>query len=213
MSIFHGVGGDVPRGSFIISFTGSSGAPFQILEKGKYLVLNEAFIKWGGFAPCPVQGTEAAGPSARPTLDLLIERAAKTERRSPARKDGASPVKEERRKSFNYEFDEPVHSTGTQTPVPSQAEKGSPEEKSQSLLTMQREGKRLSKKQKALLQAAAISRTPLPDFGENALDKAKEKEERESDGGEAAQGTRSEIDEENKRIHSGVWNLVRAKWF
>jgi len=76
----------------------------------------------------------------------------------------------------------------------------------QSLLILQREGKPLSRKQKALLQAAAISRTPLPNPEEKALAEAKEKEERE------AEGAGMETDEQKKQFQNRVWNLVRAKW-
>ena len=81
------------------------------------------------------------------------------------------------------------------------------------MLTMRREGKRLSKKQKALLQAAAISRTPLPKFEEKPLVVAKEHEERDSNDAEVVQEPIAETEEEKKRIHSRVWDLVRSKWF
>lgn len=198
--------------SFATPSSDLSAPPPQTLERRRYLQLAEAFVKWGGFASSSIRGDEAAGPGARPTLDLLIERApklVKTKWPSGLKEDEAPPVEEEPHKSFNYEFDEPVHSTDIQTPLSSQADKASPE-KSQSLLIMQREGKRLSKKQKALLQAATISRTPFPNFEEKEVEK---KAERESDGDEAAQGPRAEIDEERKQIHNRLWNLVRSKWF
>lgn len=170
-------------------------------------------MNWGGFASSPVQGAEAPVPSARPTFDLLIERAppnTKTKRRPV---DKAPQVEEEPHKRFNHEFDEPVRSTETVAPVNPQMDKAS-SAKPPSLLTMRREGKRLSKKQQALLQAAAISRTPLPKFEERPLSAASlEKEEGGSGDVKAAQVLGAETDEERKQIHSRVWDLVRSKWF
>lgn len=74
---------------------------------------------------------------------------------------------------------------------------------------MQREGKHLSKKQRALLQAAAISRTPLPNLEEKALAGAKEKEEQEAKEAEVTTKT----DEEKRHFQNMVWNLVKRKWF
>ena len=199
--------------------TPSTAAPilpqFQSMDQQKYFLLTDAFLRWGGFASSSVRGAEGADRIARPTFDLLVERAPNFSRpREPsaARKGGAPPVEERTHKPFNYEFDEPVHCTGIQTPVPSQADKVS-SKKSPSLLAMKREGKRLSKKQQALLQAAAISRTPLPKSEERPTTEAGEHGGRGSNGDGATQGSMAEMDEERKRIHNRVWDLVRAKWF
>lgn len=65
----------------------------------------------------------------------------------------------------------------------------------------------MSKKQKALLQAAAISRTPLPNTEEKTLAEAKEKDAKvESE-------PRMETDEEKKQFQNKVWDLVKGKWF
>lgn len=189
---------------------------FQIKDRHKHLQLTNAFVKWGGFASSPTLEPEAAGASSRPTLDLLIQRAPsflKTAWGSGVEKGDAQSVEEEPHKPFNDDFDEPTHSTDIlQAPSPSQADKA-PSRKSQSLLGMQREGKQLSKKQKALLQAAAISRTPLSSYEEKVFTEGEEKEERESNDSEAGQGPGTEMDEERKRIHNKVWELVRTKWF
>lgn len=198
----------IPESSFTTPSTAPFRPSFQNIGTRKYPMLTQAFVKWGGFASSPAQGPEAAGTSTRPTFDRIIERAppaAKPEQPPAAEDNEAPPVEEEPHKPFNYEFDEPVRSMDTKTPVLPKADKtsvGTP----QSLLTMRREGERLSRKQKALLQAAAISRTPLLNF------EAKEKEERETND-EAAQRHKAEMDEEKKRIHSKVWDLVRSKWF
>jgi len=63
----------------------------------------------------------------------------------------------------------------------------------------------------ALLQAAAISRTPLPNLKDKALTEAKEKGEQEAK--EAVSEPRMETDEEKKQFQSSVWNLVKSKWF
>ena len=164
-------------------------------------------MKWGGFASTPSQA--ATGPSTTPTFDSLIKRAsrfAKTDRPTTISEDKAPPPPEEPHKPFNHEFDEPARFVETQTSASPQANKASPV-KHQSLLTMQREGKRLSKKQKALLQAAAISRTPLPNTEEKTLAEAKEKDAKvESE-------PRMETDEEKKQFQNKVWDLVKGKWF
>jgi hypothetical protein len=186
---------------------------FVQLQPQRYTRLTDAFVKWGGFASTSSQDT--TGPSTRPTLDDLVKRGSrflKTE--PPAASVGGEtpsppPPPEEPHKPFNHEFDEPARSTETQTSTSSRAAKG-PSAQPQSLLTMQREGKRLTKKQKALLQAAAISRTPLPNPKEKVLTEAKKEEEHET---EAASEPRMETDEEKKQFQSRVWNLVRGKWF
>lgn len=71
----------------------------------------------------------------------------------------------------------------------------------------------MSRKQKALLQAAAISRVPVPNPRQRTLVDAKEKEQWEAMDAEAASEQRMETDEEKKRFQDKVWNLVRAKWF
>ena len=189
------------------------------LSPDKYFLLTKAFVEWGGFAPSPSQAT--TGPSATPTFDRLIKRGSKvvktnrpatTTTTAAAEDEPHPPPVEAPYKPFNYEFDEPVHSTKTQTSVSSQAEKASSAQP-KSLLTMQREGKRLSKKQKALLQAAAISRTPLPNPEEKALAEAKEKQEREAKGIEADSEPKMETDEEKKQFQDKVWSLVKGKWF
>ena len=172
-------------------------------------------MKWGGFSSSPSQAT--TNPSTKPTFDELLKRgswAVKTDRSrtttttaSATTDDVPPPPAEEPHTPFNYDFDEPVRSTETQTSVT--VKKTTPAQP-QSLLTLQREGKRLSRKQKALLQAAAISRTPLPSSEEKALAEAKEKEEQEA---EATAESRMETDEEKKQFQNRVWNLVRAKWF
>ena len=179
------------------------------LEQRKYFLLSKAFANWGGFASPPSQAT--TDPSTTPTFDILIEQGSRfvgTNRPATAAEDEAPPPPpEEPHKPFNHEFDEPARSTTeTQTPVPSQTDKASSAQP-QSLLTMQREGKRLSKKQKALLQAAAISRTPLPNIEEKTLTETKEK------GAEADPESKMETDEEKKQFQDKVWNLVRGKWF
>ena len=138
-------------------------------------------------------------------FDLLLERAPRSTKIERPPIQEAPRVEEEPRKRFNYEFDEPVHPTEAVAPVPPRTDEVPPAG-SRSLLTMRREGKRLSNKQKALLQAAAISRTPLPKIEERPLSETKEKEEGQSNHG-------TEIDEEKKKIHSRVWELVRSKWF
>ena len=144
-------------------------------------------------------------------MDHLLERGSRVVKTGPsvtsAEDETPSPPPEEPHKPFNHEFDEPDCSTETQTSASSQADKGSSVQP-QSLLTMQREGKRLSRKQKALLQAATISRTPLPNLEEKAL--AEPKEEHEA---KAASEPRMETDEEKKQFQNRVWNLVRGKWF
>jgi len=167
-------------------------------------------VKWGGFASS--SSREIAGSSTTPTLDSIVERGSRlieTEHPVTAVEDEKPPPPEEPYKPFNHEFDEPVRSTETQSSTFSQANRASIAQP-QSLLTMQREGKRLSRKQKALLQAATISRTPLPKLGEGALAEAKETEEQ---GAEASSESRMETDEEKKRFQNRVWDLVRTKWF
>ena len=188
-----------------------------MLDPRKYYLLTEAFVKWGGFASSPSQA--ATGSSTTPTFDDLIERGSKVVRiNRPAptitveKDELPPPPPEEPYKPFNHDFDEPTRSTETQTSASASTEKAPPT-KSKSLLTMQREGKRLSKKQKALLQAAAISRTPLPNLGEKALAGGKEKKEREAKETEAASESGMETDEEKKQFQSKVWDLVRTKWF
>ena len=179
----------------------------------KFFLLTEAFAEWGGFGPSPSQA--ATDPSATPTFDSLIKRgsqAVRTDRpttttTTTTMEDEAPPPQaEEPHKPFNHDFDEPVHSTETQAPVSSLA--GDPPTQPQSLLTMQREGKRLSRKQKALLQAAAISRTPLSDHGEKASAETKEEQEE----AEGASEPRMDTDEEKKQFQNRVWNLVKSKW-
>ncbi|KAF9650981.1 hypothetical protein BDM02DRAFT_3184918 [Thelephora ganbajun] len=187
----------------------------QPINQRKYFRLTEAFVKWGGFAPPPSQ--ESTGPSTTPTFDSLVEKGSrfvKTDRPAAATEDEAPPLPttEEPHKPFNYEFDEPVCSAETQASASSIVDKSSPA-RPQSLLIMQREGKRLSRKQKALLQAAAISRTPLPNLEEKALAEAKEKEEQAAKEAEAPSEPRMETDEEKKQLQNRVWNLVRGKWF
>lgn len=169
-------------------------------------------MKWGGFASS--SSREITG-STTPTLDGIVERGSQfIEIESPvtAVEDENPPPPEEPHKPFNHEFDEPVRSKETKSSASSRADKGS-SVKPQSLLTMQREGKYLSKKQKALLQAAAISRKPLPKVEETTLAKAKEKEEQEAKEVEAASESGMETDEEKKRFQNRVWDLVRTKWF
>jgi hypothetical protein len=115
---------------------------------------------------------------------------------------------EEPHQPFNYEFDEPASSAEVQTTASSQAN-SDVSAKPQSLLTLQREGKPLSKKQKALLHAAAISRTPLPSLEAQTPPEA-EKERREATESEATPGS---TEEEKKEIQNRVWNLVKGKWF
>jgi hypothetical protein len=171
-------------------------------------------VKWGGFASSHSQAT--TGPSTTPTFDSLIERGsqfARTDRPTAVAKDDVPPpLAEEPHKPFNGDFDEPARSTETQTSVSSKADKASSSQP-QSLLTMQREGKRLSKKQRALLQAAAISRTPLPNLEERALTEANEKEDRVTKEAEATSKSGMETDEEKKQFQDRVWSLVRGKWF
>ena len=163
-------------------------------------------MKWGGFASSSSQ--ETTGPSTRPIFDGLFERGSLVVKtKLPATSaEGKTPPPppEEPHKPFNYKFDEPVQSTETQTSASSQAGKAS-SAKPQSLLTIKREGKHLSRKQKALLQAAAISRTPLPNH--------EKKEEQTTKEAEAASEPRMETDEEKKQFQNRVWNLVRGKWF
>lgn len=183
----------------------------QRIGPSKPHLLTQAFVKWGGFAPSLPQGPGTTGPSVRPTFDNLVKRA--TQSNKPEQKtvitgdEIPSPV-EEPHKPFNYEFDEPAPSAEVWTPASSQANTDS-SAKPQSLLTMQREGKQLSKKQKALLQAAAISRTPLPSFEAKTLSEA-EKDGREATKSEA---TPESTDEEKKEIQNRVWDLVKGKWF
>jgi len=162
-------------------------------------------MKWGGFASSSSQ--ETTGPSTRPIFDGIIEHGSLLIKNNPlatsAEDKAPPPPPEEPHKPFNHEFDEPVNSTGTQTSASSQAGKASA--KPQSLLTIKREGKHLSRKQKALLQAAAISRTPLPNL--------EEKEEQRAEKAEAASEPRMETDEEKKQFQSRVWDLVKGKWF
>ena len=186
-------------------YTGVPTKPLQTLDVKSYFFLTKAFMEWGGFASSPAQKSGDTGPSTRPTFDRLTERASqviKTESPPTLKEGKAPPAEQESHKPFNHEFDEPVHSTNTQMSAVENATE-TPSEKSQSLLAMQREGKRLSRKQRALLQAAAISRTPLP----KPEEKAKEKEEREAAEGGAAP------EEERKQIQSRVWNLIKNKWF
>jgi len=163
-------------------------------------------VKWGGFASSSSQ--ETTGPSTRPIFDGIVERGSlviKTKPLTTSAEDKTPPSPpEESHKPFNHEFDEPLSSTETQTPASSRAGKAS-SAKPQSLLTIKQEGKHLSRKQKALLQAAAISRTPLPNLGE--------KEEQKTEEAEATSEPRMETDEEKKQFQSKVWNLVRGKWF
>ena len=165
-------------------------------------------MNWGGFSSSPSQIT--TGPSTTPILDDILKRGAligrtdhpTTTTGSTTKDETPPPPAEEPHKPFNHDFDEPVRSTETQTsPI---SKKQSPVQP-QSLLAMQREGKRLSRKQKALLQAAAISRTPLPDPEEKAPTEAKETG--------VAPESRIETDEEKKQFQNRVWNLVRPKWF
>ena len=171
-------------------------------------------MKWGGFASSPSLTT--TGSSTRPTFDHLMERGSrfvKTDNPTTVEDESPPPAAEEPHKPFNYNFDEPANSTEAQASASSRVEKA-PSAQPKSLLTMQREGKRLSKKQKALLQAAAISRTPLPNLGEKALAGGKENEERpEAKEAEATSESRMETDEEKKQFQSKVWDLVRSKWF
>lgn len=182
---------------------------FKPIDPHKFFKLSEAFVKWGGFASPPAQESETTSRSVRPTFDYLVTRASPFIRgkKPSAALEGEALPAEEPRKSFNSEFDEPVHSIGTQTPV--SPETGKPSSvKSQSLLTMQREGKRLSRKQQALLQAAAISRTPLPNPEKKTLTETKE------EGGDdsAASTKKAEVDEERKQIQDRIWDLVKRKW-
>ncbi|KAF9782401.1 hypothetical protein BJ322DRAFT_218328 [Thelephora terrestris] len=186
-----------------------SNKPLQTLEQREYFKLTMAFMRWGGFASSPAEESGTAGPSARPTFDHLIARASqsiKIEKSSAPKEIKAPVVEEEPRKPFNYEFDEPVHFTDKRTSTMRSEDEVSPI-KFQSLSTMQPGGKRLSRKQKALLQAAAISRTPLPNLEEKTFAEAKEKEEREAAEGDTAP------EEERKQIQSRVWNLIKNKWF
>lgn len=188
----------------------------NLLHPEKYFLLTEAFVKWGGFSSSPSQAT--TGPSTTPILDYLLERGSRaigtdrpTTTTTSVREDETPPPPaEEPHKPFNYDFDEPVHPTETQTSATFEKPLSI---QPQSLLTLQREGKRLSKKQKALLQAAAISRTPLPKPEEKALAEAKEKEEREVGETEAATESRMDTDEEKKQFQNRVWNVIRGKWF
>jgi len=166
-------------------------------------------VKWGGFSSSPSQAT--TGPSTTPILDDILKRASLTVKiarptttttASTTEDETPPPPAEEPHKPFNHDFDEPVHPTETQT---SPTFKKPSSIQPQSLLILQREGKYLSRKQKALLQAAAISRTPLPNPEEKALAEAKETE--------AAPEPGMETDEEKKRFQNRVWDLVRAKWF
>lgn len=171
----------------------------------------EAFIKWGGFS----SSRETTGASITPTLDHLLESSSQSveaeSSATPTEEGTPPPPPEEPFKPFNHEFDEPVHYTEPETPAHSQAATTS--SKPQSLWTMQREGKPLSKKQKALLQAAAISRTPLPNLEEGVLAGAKEREEQEVKRSEAGSGPRMETDEEKKQFQNKIWDLVKGKWF
>ena len=187
---------------------------YNLLEPRKYFLLTEAFVKWGGFSSSPSQAT--TGPSTTPFFDHILKRGSQVVRTgrpiiaSATKDETPPPPAEEPHKPFNHDFDEPVRSTETQTSAT--FEKPSSIQP-QSLLTLQREGKRLSRKQKALLQAAAISRNPLPNAEEKALAEAKEKEEREAKEAEVTSESRMETDEEKKQFQNRVWNLVRAKWF
>ena len=176
---------------------------FQVLDMQKLRYLTRVFAKWGGFGPAPSQ--ETTGPSTTPTLDHFVARGSRLIKTEPltsvAKDETPPPPPEEPHKPFNFEFDEPVHSTETQTSASPQAGKG-PSTKPQSLLTMQREGKSLSKKQKTLLQAAAISRTPLAAATQKEAQKAK-----------AASEPRMEAIEEKKQIRDGVWKMLRSSWF
>lgn len=180
---------------------------FQVLDMQKLHYLFKVFAKWGGFGPAPSQGT--TGPSTTPTLDNFVTRGSqfiKAERPTPvAENKTPPPPPEEPHKPFNFEFDEPVHSTETQTSASPQAGKV-PSTQPQSLLTMQREGKSLSKKQKTLLQAAAISRTPLPNREEQTLAAATQK-------AKATSERKMETVEEKKQIRDGVWKMLRSSWF
>jgi len=181
----------------------------NLIPTKRFFLLTEAFVKWGGFSSSPSQAT--TDPSAKPMLDDILKRGSligrtdhptTTTTASTTKDETPPPPTEEPHKPFNHDFDEPVRSTETQTsPTLNKPSSLQP----QSLLTMQREGKRLSRKQKALLQAAAISRTPLPNPEEKAAAEAKETE--------AAPESRMETDEEKQQFQNKVWNLVRAKWF
>ena len=164
-------------------------------------------MKWGGFASLP-SDTEATDRTITPTFDDLIARGSqyvKTGRPTTTEGEASHPPAEGPHKSFNYEFDEPTRSARVQLSVSSRADKTSSAQP-QSLLTMQREGKYLSRKQKALLQAAAISRGPSPNRAG-----AKEKEEQEPK--EDASEPGMETDEEKKQFRNKVWSLVGGKWF
>jgi len=164
-------------------------------------------VKWGGFASLP-SDTEATDRTITPTFDDLIARGSqyvKTGRPTTTEGEASHPPAEGPHKSFNYEFDEPTRSARVQLSVSSRADKTSSAQP-QSLLTMQREGKYLSRKQKALLQAAAISRGPSPNRAG-----AKEKEEQEPK--EDASEPGMETDEEKKQFRNKVWSLVGGKWF
>jgi len=168
-------------------------------------------VEWGGFGPSPSQAT--TGPSTTPTFDNIIKRGSWTVRTSrpiaTVEDETPPPPAEEPHKPFNYDFDEPVRSMKIRSPVPSQEGKASSAQP-QSLLTMQREGKRLSKKQKTLLQAAAMSRTPLPNLEENIS--AGGKEEREVKGDAKVASEPGMETDEKKQFQNKVWNLVRGKW-
>jgi len=175
----------------------------------KHFILTKAFVKWGGFSSSSNEGS--AGLSTTPMLDHVLERGShlvKTDNpaTTAAGDQVLSPPPGEPHKPFNHNFDEPIRPAETQIFATSHAEKVSSAQP-QSLLTMQREGKLLSRKQKALLQAAAISRTPLPKAPAEA------NEEQDSMEAEAASEPRIETGEERKQFQDKVWNLVKGKWF
>jgi len=179
----------------------------QLLNPRKSFILTKAFMKWGGFASSPSHA-ETINPSTTPTFDDLIARGSrfiKTDglTATTTEDEAPPPPSEEPHKRFNYEFDEPTRSTGTQTSVSSRESKASSAQP-QSLLTMQREGKRLSRKQMALLQAAAISRGSPPNLAET------KEEPKEA---EATSDPRIGTDEEKKQFRNKVWGLVGGKWF
>ena len=165
----------------------------------------EAFIRWGGFSS--PSSRETTNSSITPTLDNLLEPGSQpVEAENPAapvEEEAPPPPPEEPFKPFNHEFDEPVRFKESETPVHSRAT--ATPSKPQPLWARQRDGKPLSNKQKALLQAAAISRTPLPSLKEEPLARAKQ--------AEADSGPKMETEEEKKQFQNKIWDLVKRKWF